>query len=916
LRIAFPDAHVINLLAEDTYQHLLASPRLLAAVPGDRWVVLDEIQRLPALLNEVHRFIEEKGLRFVLCGSSARKLKRAGVNLLAGRALYRAMHPFIPEELGEKFALDDALQHGLLPIVWDSEDKAETLMAYTQMYLKEEVQAEALVRNLPGFARFLPVAALFHGQTLNATNIAREAQVARTTVAGYLEILEETLLCFRLPAYETRLRGRERKLPKWYWCDPGIVRAMKKVTTPPTPEEREVLFEGLIAQLIRSYTDYRKLCDECFYWATVAQTQTEVNFLLKRGEEFVAIEVKSSRSRDTQVGMAAFAKAFHPTRKLLVGGDGDDTLVGGVGDDVLLGGVGADTLDGGAGAGDTASYAGSADAVTVNLATAGFTGVGGDAVGDTYTGIENLAGGRGNDVLTGDGQDNVLTGGGGADALDGGGGTDTASYAGSEAVTASLAAPGSNTGDAAGDTYAGVENLAGGDGDDHLTGDGEDNVLSGGSGDDVLLGGGGADVLDGGAGAGDTASYADSTVGVEAYLETGGVGGDAQGDTYADIENLTGGGGDDVLHGDGQDNVLSGGGGDDRLFGGAGADELIGGEGADYAWYVAAREVTANLADPDSNTGDAQDDTYDGIENLAGGSQDDVLTGDGQDNFLLGLGGADTLTGGAGNDRFVYVQSVDAPTSADVDSLETITDFVFGSDKIDLSGFTQALSFIGDTTFTAAGQIRYQTQGSDIRIQVNLDADATTPELDILLRAPVADGTRDIPDATDFIYLTGGAGNDVLTGDDRDNTLSGGGGADTLDGGGGNDILTGGGGADTLTGGAGEDQFVYTQQADAPFNPDIALLETITDFAFGIEKIDLSALDGNPATVGNQALTFITGDAAAFTSAGQIRYVVDGDDIRIQVNLDDDVSTRELEILLEDAATGSARPGENDFILA
>ncbi|MDE3001269.1 MAG: ATP-binding protein [Gemmatimonadota bacterium] len=297
LRLAFPDAHVVNLLAEDTYQRLLANPGLLAAelraVPGDRWVVLDEIQRMPALLNEVHRFIEERRLRFVLCGSSARKLKRAGVNLLAGRALNRAMHPFTPEELGERFALHDALQHGLLPIVWDSEDRAETLVAYTQMYLKEEVQAEALVRNLPGFARFLPVAALFHGQTLNVTNIAREAQVARTTVTGYLEILEETLLGFQLPAYETRLRVRERKLPKWYWCDPGVVRAMKRVTTPPSPEERGALFEGLIAQLIRAYTDYRDLCDECFYWSTAAQTRTEVDFLLKRAGEFVAVEVKS-----------------------------------------------------------------------------------------------------------------------------------------------------------------------------------------------------------------------------------------------------------------------------------------------------------------------------------------------------------------------------------------------------------------------------------------------------------------------------------------------------------------------------------------------------------------------------------------------------------------------------------------------
>ena len=297
LRTAFPDAHVVNLLAEDTYQRLLANPGLLAAelraVPGDRWVVLDEVQRLPALLNEVHRFIEEKRMRFVLCGSSARKLKRAGVNLLAGRALNRAMHPFIPEELGERFVLGDALQHGLLPIVWDSADRAETLIAFTQLYLKEEIQAEALVRNLPGFARFLPVSALYHGQTLNVTNIAREAQVARTTVTGYLDILEETLLCFQLPAYETRLRVRERKLPKWYWCDPGIVRAMKRVTGPPAPEERGALFEGLVAQLIRAYTDYRNLCDACFYWATAARTRTEVDFLLRRGEEFVAIEVKS-----------------------------------------------------------------------------------------------------------------------------------------------------------------------------------------------------------------------------------------------------------------------------------------------------------------------------------------------------------------------------------------------------------------------------------------------------------------------------------------------------------------------------------------------------------------------------------------------------------------------------------------------
>ena len=147
---------MINLLSEEIYQRLLARPGLFAdelrALRPGKLVVVDEIQRLPNLLNEVHRFIEEKRLRFVLCGSSARKLKRAGVNLLAGRVLRRFMHPFVPEELGKRFDLEKALRFGLLPVVWDSAEKEKTLAAYTQMYLKEEIQAEALVRNLPGFA--------------------------------------------------------------------------------------------------------------------------------------------------------------------------------------------------------------------------------------------------------------------------------------------------------------------------------------------------------------------------------------------------------------------------------------------------------------------------------------------------------------------------------------------------------------------------------------------------------------------------------------------------------------------------------------------------------------------------------------------------------------------------------------------
>ncbi len=324
LQALFPDALVIDLLSEAIYQGLLGNPGLFAsqlrAVPPGKWVVIDEVQRLPALLNEVHRFIEKKQLKFVLCGSSARKLKRAGVNLLAGRALNRSMHPFVPEELNVPLDVDEALQFGLLPIVWDSVEKSETLAAYAQLYLKEEIQAEALVRNLSGFARFLPIAALYQGQALNVSNIAREAGVARTTVAGYLDILEETLLCFRLPAYEAKMRVRERKLPKWYWCDPGLVRAIKRSSGTLIPEETGPLFEGLVAQLLRAYKDYRRIFDEMYYWAPAGSVATEVDFLLMRNREFVAVEVKSGRTYSDKwcKGLRAIAELTGLQRRVVV----------------------------------------------------------------------------------------------------------------------------------------------------------------------------------------------------------------------------------------------------------------------------------------------------------------------------------------------------------------------------------------------------------------------------------------------------------------------------------------------------------------------------------------------------------------------------------------------------------------------
>ncbi len=326
IRQLFPDAHRFDLLQEGLFQSLLADPSRFAAelrsLPDAATVVVDEVQRLPALLNEAHRHIEERRMRFVLCGSSARKLKAAGTNLLAGRAVARNLHPLVPEELGDAFDLESALRWGSLPIVWAAADRNEALEAYAQLYLRQEIQAEGIVRNLPGFARFLPIAALFQGQVLNVNGIARDAGVARNTVTGFLEILEDTLVAFRLPAFQSRLRVREQRHPKFYWADPGLPRALKRQLGPLTNEERGAAFEGWLAAVLRAYRDYRRLFDDWYYWAPGKGSAVEVDFLLQRGDDIVAIEAKSGRQTtpaDVR-GLRALADLPHLRRRIVVYG--------------------------------------------------------------------------------------------------------------------------------------------------------------------------------------------------------------------------------------------------------------------------------------------------------------------------------------------------------------------------------------------------------------------------------------------------------------------------------------------------------------------------------------------------------------------------------------------------------------------
>jgi predicted AAA+ superfamily ATPase len=285
-------------------------------------VVVDEIQRVPGLLNEVHRFIENAGLRFALLGSSARKLRRAGTNLLAGRALWKAMFPLLPEELGPDFDLERVLRFGSMAIVWQADDPRRTLESYIDLYLREEIRAEATVRNLPGFVRFLSVAGLFHGQVVNVSGVARDAGVARTTVNGYLEVLEDTLLATRLPAFEPRLRTRERRHPKLYWIDPGLARAAKRQLGAVGAEERGRLVEGWVFQLLRAYAAERDLCEEICYWSPAQSPRLEVDFILRRDRELLAIEVKTTRRLpyDELGGLRAIGELSNVVRRILVYG--------------------------------------------------------------------------------------------------------------------------------------------------------------------------------------------------------------------------------------------------------------------------------------------------------------------------------------------------------------------------------------------------------------------------------------------------------------------------------------------------------------------------------------------------------------------------------------------------------------------
>lgn len=284
--------------------------------PGE-WAVIDEVQKAPELLNEVHRLIEQKGLRFVLCGSSARKLRRGGVNLLAGRAITAAMFPLASAELSSDFDFDQALRFGTLPMAVSADSAQEYLRSYAETYLVQEVQAEALVRSVGAFARFLEIAARQNGHSTNATNIAREVGVNRRTVEAHFQILVDTLLGFWLPAWQLKPANRQVQQSKFYFFDCGVVRALAgRLAFPPSSEERGALMETLVLGELRAYLAYTKRDYPLHYWRTY--DGAEVDVLLETPTGLVALEIKASTrwERRFNRGLRRLAEALgppHPT---------------------------------------------------------------------------------------------------------------------------------------------------------------------------------------------------------------------------------------------------------------------------------------------------------------------------------------------------------------------------------------------------------------------------------------------------------------------------------------------------------------------------------------------------------------------------------------------------------------------------
>lgn len=320
LRQQFPNAIYIDLLNTDMRGRLSRRPALLYEMlhtkESGTLVIIDEIPEVPDLLNEVHRLISECSLKFILCGSSARKLKRKGRNTLGGRALPVYLYPFVSAEIPD-FNIDRAVNYGMIPSHYLAGNPMRRLAAYIEVYLKEEIKEEALVRNLGSFQRFLEVAALTDGEMINNNNIAQDCGVSATTVSSYFDILEDTLIGYRIPAFRKVMKRRLVGAPRFYYFDIGVANRLlhRKELVRGTTDYGHA-FEHLVIQELYAYLHYRHSGEELTYWRTY--TGIEVDAVI--GDARVAIEIKSVEEVMPKhlKGLKAFGEEHPQSRRIIV----------------------------------------------------------------------------------------------------------------------------------------------------------------------------------------------------------------------------------------------------------------------------------------------------------------------------------------------------------------------------------------------------------------------------------------------------------------------------------------------------------------------------------------------------------------------------------------------------------------------
>ena len=297
IRDRFPDTVSYDLLDTAETLRLSKDPhslyRELATLPSGSWVVIDEVQKVPDLLDEVHRLMETRGLRFVLSGSSARKLRRGGANLLAGRAVTVSMFPLVSAELSFEIDPERALRFGMLPMAVTADAPQDYLRTYADTYLVQEIQLEALTRNLGAFARFLEIAARQNGQVTNAASIARDAGINRRTVQNHFEILDDTLIGYWLPAWKLKSATKQVRQSKFYFFDSGVARALGgRLAYPTTTEEMGPLAETFVLNELRAWLGYSRTDYRLYFWRSY--DGVEVDVVCETVEGFVAIEIKAS----------------------------------------------------------------------------------------------------------------------------------------------------------------------------------------------------------------------------------------------------------------------------------------------------------------------------------------------------------------------------------------------------------------------------------------------------------------------------------------------------------------------------------------------------------------------------------------------------------------------------------------------